>query len=807
MSETKTHVSPRQEAFIDSLLANRRLLVLLVILISLVALYYVPHIRVDVTLKSGIDTSTAAYKQHEQFLQVFGTEEFILVVIRNEQEAGTPAMLKALETITRQLEQSPRIVEVVSLANLRLFQEKKGKFGSFHVLDRDGDTLRLPPEAVLERLKKALPLMDLLVSVDRATLGIMVRIDDQFRYDTPVIEEILNEISSIINANVAPGSDVRFLGGPVIRRAIQHYNLQTAWTFGLLCLFIACLVSYYMFKSIRASVITVVVVALCVLWILGLMGLLGILLNSTTALAFGLVLIAAVEPVIHLVTHYNQEIEIVGNNRLLAAKRALLTGAGPCLTTSFTTSLGFSSLIVASFSAIRELGFVLALGPLFAFILAVTLTPAFLMVMKPMPPRSLAKISDDVAAHGFQRLRRFVFAHHRLCLGAILIVIFFMLAGTPRIHSDTQLLRLLTESTDEIKNLRFVERNLAVINTIEIVVEAGPNTFKQPEAWQKVKAMEDAISKIPEVAGVDSILPLFQYVHEMTGGGDAASQDLFTNPRAIPQLLGLLSFSEEGRRLVRKNIDEHFGIVRATVRIKNSPNVPIGTTIRDLQSAAASQIGDLGTVYATGDLVVFASMAEDIVESQASSLLLAVFYMSVLLTIQFRSISLGLVSLLPQLLPQSVIFGLMGWARISLDQVTVFSAAVSIGLTADNTVHYLTQLKRELQVSDATRPIEDTLAKAYEVTSRAMISNHAVIFFGFLVLLISPYNPVINVGILGAAAIFCSLVGDLIFIPSAVLSSRLIRRLMQREMVENRGFWRRRWFGGKDVTAWHGSAD
>jgi len=180
----------------------------------------------------------------------------------------------------------------------------------------------------------------------------------------------------------------------------------------------------------------------------------------------------------------------------------------------------------------------------------------------------------------------------------------------------------------------------------------------------------------------------------------------------------------------------------------------------------------------TGDLAVFEAQASDIVNSQAYSLLLAVLYMSCLLAIQFRSLALGIASLFPQVLPQAVIFGTMGWFGISLDSVTVFAASVSIGLTVDNTVHYLTQMKREIQDRAGSVDIQECISAAYKITGRAMISNHAVIFFGFAMLLISPFRPVISFGVLGSLAIAFSLIGDLIFMPSVILSSKFFRKML-----------------------------
>jgi predicted RND superfamily exporter protein len=276
---------------------------------------------------------------------------------------------------------------------------------------------------------------------------------------------------------------------------------------------------------------------------------------------------------------------------------------------------------------------------------------------------------------------------------------------------------------------------------------------------------------------------LLEYLYRLVSGPQASPDGLFSNPRSIAEILFMMSMGSEGKRMLSRYLDDRFSQLHVSVRIRNSPDTTIGETIEKVRSAAQSAMGGAAKAVVTGDLAVFEAQASEIVSSQTYSLLLAVFYMSVLLTIQFRSIALGLASLLPQLLPQAVIFGIMGWFRISLDSVTVFAASVSIGLTVDNTVHYLTQLKREIRAGDRSRDIESCLSAAYEVTARAMISNHAVIFFGFAMLLFSPFRPVIAFGILGCAAIFFSLVGDLIFMPSVILSSTLFRRLLTREMT------------------------
>lgn len=772
----------KTQILIDWLVDHRIPLVLVVLAVSAVMVYLVPGMKVDATMQSGINVESPEYKGYQEFLQVFGNEEFILVAIKNEQDASNGAVLKALQTITSDLEKSDKIVEVISLANLRLFRERKGVFGTYPVLEYDHGHLMLPSGEDLKRIKTALPITNLLLSADGGTLGIIVRIDDKYRVDAPVIHSILSGINSVIRKTLPTGSEHHIIGPPAIRRAIHKYNVQTAMQFGILCTIICTIVSYYIFKSFRATVITVVVIGLCVLWILGFMSLIQIPINSTTALAFGLILISSVEPVIHLVTHFNESLRS-GGDRLKAAKRALALGAAPCLITSFTTAFGFSSLIVASLPMVRQLGIILSLGPLLAFVLSIILTPAFLIALKPLEPRVYTRISHDLLTRGFRRVERGVFVHHRLCVLAIFAIIVVMLFGAPLMRSDTQVLRLLTDSTPELTDLRFVEKNLAPVNSLELVVKAEENAFKQPDAWKRIKAVEERLNRIPEVAGTDSFLPLMEYLHGVVGGRDAGSGEVFTKPRLIPELLVMTSLSAEGKRLLSRYLDDQFSQLHISIRIKNSPSTTIRQTIDEIRSAAVEGMNGYGKVVVTGDLVVFEAQAAEIVSSQTYSVLLAILYMTILLTIQFRSLALGLISLFPQILPQAVIFGMMGWFGISLDSVTVFAASVSIGLTVDNTVHYLTQLKREINARGRAHTIEQCLSAAYEVTARAMISNHAVIFFGFTMLLISPFRPVVCFGVLGSAAILCPLIGDLVFMPSIILSSSFIRKLLTKEMT------------------------
>jgi predicted RND superfamily exporter protein len=764
----------------DLLVDRRRLMVALAVTVTVVLAFFVPRLLTDPTLKSGLDTSAQAYQDYEHFLEIFGSEEFILITVKNTKQANDPEVLKSLEAITGQLEKLDKVIDVVSLSNLKVFRQKNGLFGSYNLVRKDGEKPELTDPSEVDKVREALPVFDFLLSRDTKTFGILVRLDDKWRFDLPVVEKVLHEINSIVASKLPAGSEYRVVGAPIIRLAIQKYNVQTAILFGILCLTIATLVSAYIFKSLRVTGITMVVMVMCVSWILAFMAIAKIPLNSTTGLSFGLVLIVSVAAVIRITTHFNERYSGV-NDRPEAAKQALYVVLIPCFMCSTTTAVGFGSIMVSTIPMVFQLGLIMSLGVMMSFVLCVIMTPAFLTLMKPLSPRSYEKMSEDWVSKTLAAIEQTIFKNHRLCviLGTVFAVV--MISGTPLIHSDTQILRMLSDRTPEMHDIHFVEENLTQIHTLELVIQAEPNTFRTPDAWKKINVMEKELKALPEVVAIDSFLPLLKHLAEMLQDEDSPRTEFFDDPRLMKDLFALISFSPEAKRVVRRFLDRTHGKLHVSVKIKNSPSVPIADTIEDVRSVAQAALGNSARVAVTGDIAVFASQASSLVTSQLYSLVLAFVAITVLLMIHLRSVSLGLISLIPNMLPVIAILGAMGWLGISLDTVTVFCAAVALGLAVDDTVHFLKQLRNELKYSGPGQPFEQSVHTAFQITAKAMVSTSTVLFFGFIMLLLSPFRPVNSFGVLSSAAIVTALIGDVILLPSILLTFPFIRRIIMRE--------------------------
>ncbi|MCX5873257.1 MAG: efflux RND transporter permease subunit, partial [Deltaproteobacteria bacterium] len=758
---------------LDLIIDYRRILISIIAVVSIVFGYFALQLKTDPSLKSGLDTSSKTYEHYKRFVETFGNEEFTLVVIKTRAGILDPQTLDMVDSLTRKLEQVEGVSEVISLTNLRLFQERGGSFGNFPLFERVQGKIKPIEQNSLANLRRSLPMTNLLVSTDFNTIGIAIKVEEKYKYEDIVYDKLVRVVDQDLKGNKL-AEEYRIVGPPFIRKAIVDYNIQTGIVFGVLSMLIGAIVSVYVFKSLKVTLVTNFILGICVLWVLGLMVAMNIPLNSTTALAFGFVPITTIEIVIHMVVRYHLYHQIT-QNKIDALKKSVRWLARPCFMCVATTAVGFGTLMISSIPMVRELGFIMSIGVIVAYGLAIIMTPAFFSVMKTLDNPESSDILVDWLERTLKKIELFISARSRMVVIFSLVLSAFLLAGSPRIHSDAQIFRMLDESTKTVQDIRFVEKNLSPAQTLELFLESDPNAFKQPQMWKKVSELEKRIREIPDVISTDSYESVLTYLSSITMDKPNETRDIYSDPNLIPQLLFMTSLSAGGKRITEKYISENFDKARISILINNSPDKPIGQTISEVQGIADQVMKGAGKATVTGDLVLVSAQTEALIDDQVESMFIAAFLITIIMMIQLRSFVLGLICLIPNIPPVAAVFGLMGWFGISLDMVTVFAATVAIGLAVDNTIHYMTQLKREMSFHPETS-IEEHVFRTYRFTARQIASWSVVTLLGFLALSGSPFRPVVFFGILGCSAITLGLFGDLIFLPALILTSKKIRK-------------------------------
>jgi predicted RND superfamily exporter protein len=182
----------------------------------------------------------------------------------------------------------------------------------------------------------------------------------------------------------------------------------------------------------------------------------------------------------------------------------------------------------------------------------------------------------------------------------------------------------------------------------------------------------------------------------------------------------------------------------------------------------------------TGMVPLFHQAQNELLTSLFESFLLAFLLIWVLMIIWFRSISAGLLTMLPNVFPAAIIFGFMGWTGRIVDIGSMMTASVAMGIAVDDTVHYLTWFRRGL--SEGKSRI-DALLHAYRRCAIAMAQTTMIAGFGIVVFALSPFQPVAQFGLLMFVLLIAALVGDLVFLP-AMLAGPAGRLFQPKEKAE-----------------------
>jgi hypothetical protein len=347
----------------------------------------------------------------------------------------------------------------------------------------------------------------------------------------------------------------------------------------------------------------------------------------------------------------------------------------------------------------------------------------------------------------------------------------------PNIHYTKHLSRPMIKTTPESRELEFIESNLVGTTSFSIVLTCRDNSLDSRKFWLYLYQFEKKLKAMPGVQGVESLTPLVFHLARMPSPAGIRPEKVFQQ----------IVSQESENDLIRTYVDPASKKLRLIVHIQNQTSQEIETILKQVEIEADKAFARTAEVSLSGQLILLKSHTTDLVSSQVKSLLPVLAVITLMMMFQLKSIVLGLMSLIPNVFPLVTIFGIMGWFHIPIDPLTGFAAVISFGLSVDDSIHFLTQFKREMMVSRGPARVENSLKKAWDTTARALVSTTTVLFLSCLGLLFSSFSHVVSLGVLIASASIMALAGDLAFMPALVLRLPPLNKWLSHKIKGNNG--------------------
>ncbi len=568
-----------------------------------------------------------------------------------------------------------------------------------------------------------------LLSPDGRTATVVVRMaahPDAEALRSGILREVDRAIAEILTP---AGRPAHLAGKGVLYEAINRQTMRESGIFFTLALAVMVLLLRVSLLRWRAVGIALAAPFATGVATLGLLAAADRPLSMVTAILPTLVLVIGLGDAIHIISHYYTAYRaappISDQERRRLVVRSVTTMALPCFLTSLTTGLGLLALSTSRMTVVRDLGLFAALGVGLAWIFATLVCAAGLSLWAVTPPRAEAHdgIVDRALAWLAERLPRWKGRVLAAGMGLTLV----LLAGSGRISVDTQTLAHLPEGHVIREDSEWIERNAGFYTPLEFVVETGPNGgAASPAFLGRVDAWRQQLEADPEVG-------------RTLGASDAPGGYLAADERSTRVTAYLPMMSARGFARVAER----------------------------LQRDGERTLGPEAAVRVAGYLPLYVRSIDYVVESTLWGFGLAFAIVFLVMGIALRSVGLLAAAVPVNLLPVVLVFGVMGWGGIPLDIAVATIGAVVIGISVDDSIHFLWAYRRARATGHTT---EAAISAAVRGAGRGMVLSSVVLAVGFAVLMAAGSVSIVYFGLLAATAIVGALAADLLILPALLLS-------------------------------------
>jgi predicted RND superfamily exporter protein len=497
-----------------------------------------------------------------------------------------------------------------------------------------------------------------------------------------------------------------------------------------------------LFRAIRWVVLPLVVVHVTLIWTKAVLVLTGIESSMVSTMLTSLLTIIGLATVMHVTVLYRERRKT--RDRFDAFRETLIVLGPPTFWTCVTTAIGFGALLSSQISPVRSFALMMAVGTMFVLVTSIVILPGGALLGRfGADPRHTP--AEQKLLSGLSRISHTIDRRPRLWLAAMLCLMAATGAGLFRLRVETDFSRNFRESTPIVQSLQFFEHHLGGAGTWEVNFPA-PEELND-DSLEPVRGLTAALREIELADGTQltKVISITDGIDFAPGGN--VDQKLDRLALIQPEFAGSLYNPETG-------------MMRIMLRSREQQPAEVKLQLIDEVTRVSREY--YPRARATGLYVLLANLVSSLLEDQLVSFGLAALGVFLCMSIAFRSLRVGLISMLPNVFPLLLVIGGMGWTGLPINLGTAMIASVSMGLTVDSSIHYISGY---LRARDAGASHREAVRSTHGSVGRTLVFAYLVLVFGFLVLTLSNFIPLVYFGALVSLSMVGGLLGDLVLLP------------------------------------------
>jgi predicted RND superfamily exporter protein len=745
----------------DKLFSFRWLAILATIAFVAAAGYGIRYLQVDPDTRLFFSDTSPERQALEKMEKTFGKYTDVFIVIApDEGSVFTEDALRVVSEVTDKAWEVPLASRVDSLTNYKFLRVEDDEF-IVEDLVPEGPVL---DEAALARIReralKEPALVDQIVASDAEVTGVSVTIVRPLnqRESIPEIAAYAEQLVAELRAQ-HPGFKFYLTGGAMADWAFAQatYRDMARLMPLMAILVVACL--WIGLRSIYSVIAALSVVIMSMIVAMGAAGWMQMTLNSITVGAPVMSMTLAIADCMHLLSGTAQ-LRRKGLEYRQALAESLRLNWSPILLTSVTTTISFLALNFADSPPLRDVGNIVAIGVASAWLMSVTSLPAFLAVL-PAPKRMTALSDPRLLSNAASLLLK----HRAPCLFGSLLLVAILALGIGRMRFDDDFIKYFSPDFAFRHDTEFLQNNLTGFHTLQYLVPSGrENGVTQPQYLRKLDEFAAWFREQEHVTYVSAITDTLKRVNQVMHGDDPAFYRTPDESNMAAQYLLLYEMSLPEGFDINNQVDIGKSTSRVSVQLANVTS----EQIKAIGLRGEEWLADHGLAApTTGISIMYAYLSENNIRTMIAGTFVELVCISLLMIFIVRSVKLGLLSLIPNLSPAILAFGLWGWLGSEVNLAVSVVAAMTFGIIVDDTIHTLVKYNRARR--DLGMDVENAVRHTYVTVGEPMLLTGVTLVLGFGVLAFSGFAVTHQLGLISAMIIALAIFTDLLMLPPLLI--------------------------------------
>jgi predicted RND superfamily exporter protein len=558
-----------------------------------------------------------------------------------------------------------------------------------------------------------------------------------------------------------PEHDFYHTGIVLMNNAFASSAKQDASTLIPLMFLTIIIIMWILLRTFIGTFATLIVIAASIITTMGLAGWMGMFLSTATVNVPTMVMTLAVADCIHVISSMLHRMG-KGKSKSDALIYSMQFNKMPIFITSVTTAIGFLTLNFSAVPILADLGNLTAIGVILACIFSLTILPAMIMLL---PIREVTTNKPSLSRT--EKFGEWVITNHKNLLPITLVVTIVAICFSFQNQLNDVPTAYFDNTTQFRQSTDFQQKNLSGMTSIDFAIVTDTDSgINAPEALELIDKFSDWLKAQPEIENVASIANTFKRLNKNMNADDPDFYRLPGDRELAAQYLLLYEMSLPYGLDLNNQLDIKKSATRITTTVQN-----LGSKeLTNLEQRAYDWFAKNGLMYrltVASPSLMFAHIGEANMSSMIEGTVLALVLISALLVFALKSWRMGVISLLPNLLPAGIGFGIWGIYSGEINLGLSIVLSMTLGIIVDDTVHFLSKYRH---AREAGNDAEQSVRFAFANVGRALWITTLVLAAGFSILMLSPFALNSEMGMLTSIIIVVALAVDFLFLPPFLMA-------------------------------------